>query len=84
METYQGENVAYWLYAEEGKDDVVTEALYARQSQIMDYLGVEFIAKPAVGDNTNYTDAFITSVKNKDGSIDLFAPHAYVRTAMLV
>ncbi len=82
MQGYAG--LLSWMYAEEGRDDVVTEALYARQQRLYEHLGVDLVGTPAVGDNAHYIDAFTTSVKNKDGAIDLFIPHAYASTGQVV
>ena len=62
----------YWV--EESENDVMSEALYARQQKVLDYLGVEIIGSLA-GNYQTYTDGFKTSVKNKDGSVDTLITH---------
>ncbi len=84
MECYQGDGIYKYIYAEEGLGDVLTEALYNRQVKLQDYLGVNLIIKPGEGGNAGYTNAFTTSVKNKDGAIDLFFCQAYVGVVLLV
>ncbi len=84
METYPGDNMLRYMYAEEDLGDVVTSALYKRQQNLLDYLGIDLIGKNADGDNETYPDAFMTSVKNKDGAIDLFICQAYVGVIKIV
>lgn len=68
------------LWVEESKDDVFTEALFARQQKLYDYLGVELYAIQT-GNLNEYGDAFTTAVKNKDGSVDVLVCSAYVSIA---
>lgn len=62
----------YWV--EESENDVMSEALYARQQKVLDYLGVEIIGSNA-GSYQTYAEGFRTSVKNKDGSVDTLITH---------
>ena len=62
----------YWV--EESEGDAMSEAVYARQQKILDYLGVNMIAKNA-GGHMEYSGAFKTAVKNKDGSVDTLLTH---------
>ncbi len=89
MQTYKGDSILEHMWVEKSQGDVVSEALYNRQQKLMDYLGVELIGTPAPGDdsgeyNMTYTNAFATAVKNKDGSVDLFIPNAYVGVPGLI
>ncbi len=84
METYFGDQMLQYMYVEESRGDAVTEALYSRQEKLMEYLGVELIAQNAKGDNDTYINDYTTSIKNKDGSIDLFISQAYVGVVPLV
>ena len=68
------------LWTEESKDDVFTQALYARQEQLYEYLGVELMGIQT-GNLHEYGDAFTTAVKNKDGSVDVLVASAYVNVA---
>ena len=68
------------LWVEESKDDVFTEALFARQEKLYEYLGVELYAVQT-GNLNEYGNAFTTSVKNKDGSVDVLIASAYVSVA---
>ena len=71
------------LWVEESKGDVFTEALFARQEKLYDYLGVELVAIQT-GNLNEYGDAFTTAVKNKDGSVDVLVASAYVNIADFV
>ena len=62
----------YWV--EESENDVMSEALFARQQKVLEYLGVEVIGSLA-GNYTNYVDGFKTAVMNKDGSVDTLISH---------
>ena len=68
------------LWVEESDDDVFTEALFARQQKLYDYLGVELYGIQT-GNLHEYGDAFTTAVKNKDGSVDVLVCSAYVSIA---
>ena len=68
------------LWVEESKDDVFTEALFARQEKLYEYLGVELYAVQT-GNLNEYGSAFTTSVKNKDGSVDVLITSAYISVA---
>ena len=62
----------YWVEYNDG--DVISEAIYARQQQVYDYLGVEIIGSSA-GNYRSYVEPFRTSVTNKDGSVDCLISH---------
>lgn len=65
----------YWV--EESENDAMSEALFARQQKVFDYLGVEIIATEGLG-HDQYGEPFMNAVKNKDGSIDTLLSHAYM------
>ena len=71
------------LYTEKSDSDVLSEALYARQEQLYNYLGVELVGVQT-GNLEVYGEAFTTAVKNKDGSVDVLISSAYVGVAEFV
>ena len=52
----------------------MSEALYARQEKVREWLGVTIKAKSA-GNYQTYIDPFKTAVTNKDGSVDTLITH---------
>ena len=62
----------YWV--EESNDDVLSAALFERQEKVRNYLGVEVYATPTAG-YQEYTEAFITAVKNRSGGVDTLLTH---------
>ena len=72
----QSNNIHYY-WVEESDNDALSEAIYARQQQVYDYLGVDITATQALGHDA-YGQPFMTAVKNKDGSIDTLLSHAYM------
>ena len=76
-------NIDYhWV--EESENDVLSEAIFTRQENVREYLGVEVLGTKHTGDHTNYTEAFKTAVKNKDGSVDTLITHVYAGVPALV
>ncbi len=73
-----------YFWVEEGEGDVISEALYARQQKIYEYLGVEITASVAAGDHLNNYQEFMTSVKNKDGAIDMYFTNTYIGIPTLI
>ena len=71
----------YWV--EESNNDALSEAIYTRQQQIYDYLGVEITATIVDG-HDKYGTPFMTAVKNKDGSVDSLLSHAYMFLATFI
>jgi hypothetical protein len=65
-----------YYFVEEGKNDVLTEAIFARQQKIYEHLGVEIVGS-GYPDFATYTTPFKTAVKNKDGSVDMLLSHVY-------
>ena len=64
----------YWV--KESENDMLTEAVYERQSKVYEYLGVEVIGQ-ATGNYSQYIEPFKTAVKNKDGSVDTLISHVH-------
>ena len=62
----------FWVEKSEG--DTLSEAVYARQEKIKNWIGVEVIAEKASG-HTIYASDFINSVTTKDGSVDVLLTH---------
>ena len=71
-------------YVEESENDVLSEAIFARQEKVRDYLGVEIIGSLTSGNHQTYTETFKTAVKNKDGSVDMMLTHVYDGVPALV
>ncbi|MBQ8409824.1 MAG: hypothetical protein IJY39_13270 [Clostridia bacterium] len=71
-----GTNPKKFYWVEEGEKDAMSEAIYARQTSVYDYLGVEIIGVEA-GVYNEYGDKFKTAVKNKDGSVHALQTHVY-------
>ncbi len=70
-------NVFNYHWIEESKGDTMTEAVYNRQEQVRQYLGVEIVGQNRGGGSAAYVDDFKTAVKNKDDSVHLFVSHVY-------
>jgi hypothetical protein len=71
-----GTNPIKYYWVEEGENDAMSEAIYARQTSVRDYLGVEIVGSEA-GAYDQYADTFKNSVKNKDGSVNVLQTHVY-------
>ena len=63
---------SYWVEKSEG--DAMSEAVYARQEKVRNWIGVEIIGKSA-GNHSTYVQPFRTAVKNQDGSVDTLMTH---------
>ena len=72
----------YWL--EESENDAMSEAVFARQQKVMDWLGVEIMGVGIGLNHNNYIEPFKTAVKNKDGSVDTLLTHVSTGVAGLV
>ncbi|MBE6684142.1 MAG: hypothetical protein E7592_00645 [Ruminococcaceae bacterium] len=70
----------YWV--EESGNDVLSAALFARQEDILNHLGVELYAWHNTEED--YSSAFKTAVKTKSGAIDLMMTHVSINVAGLV
>ena len=83
LSIYHGSNVVKFHWVEEGENDVLTEAIFARQEKIRDYLGVKIVGSEA-GTYTQYAAPFMNSVKTKSGAIDMMLSHVYASIPTLV
>ena len=76
-------NIDYhWV--EESENDVLSEAIFARQENVFEYLGVEVLGTKHSGTHIDYIEPFKTAVKNKDGSVDTLITHVYAGVPALV
>ena len=64
----------YWV--KESQNNALSDAVYARQEKIRDYLGVDIVAIITESEG-RYVEPFKNAVKNKDGSVDLLISHVY-------
>ncbi|MBQ8407987.1 MAG: hypothetical protein IJY39_03905 [Clostridia bacterium] len=71
-------------FVEESENDVLSEAIFARQEKVREYLGVEIVGSLTAGNHQTYTEGFKTAVKNKDGSVDMMLTHVYDGVPSLV
>ena len=62
----------YWVEKSEG--DAMSEAIYARQEKVYNYIGVEIIATSA-GNYKTYVEPFRSAVEKRDGSVDCLISH---------
>ena len=73
LSIFSVDNPIAYHWVEEGSNDAMSESIYHRQMNIYDHLGVEVVGFP-----TGTYEDIMTSVKNKDGSIDTLVAHAYL------
>ena len=83
LSIYEGSNPMKYYWVEESDNDVMSEALFARQEKVRQYLGVNIVGTPA-GTYKEYAEPFKNSVKNKDGSVDTLLSHVYESVASFV
>ncbi len=69
-----GVNPMRFFWVEKSDGDAMSEALYARQQKVYNYLGVEIIGSDA-GDYENYVEPFRNAVEKRDGSVDCLISH---------
>ncbi len=62
----------YWVEEDKIGGNAMSEAVYARQEQVRQYLGVELYAKYEVGNSQVLLEPFRASVKNKDNAVQMF------------
>ena len=84
LKIMQDTNSLKYHYVEESENDVLSEAIFARQEKVREYLGVEIIGSLTDGNHQTYTESFKTAVKNKDGSVDMMLTHVYDGVPSLV
>ena len=83
LSIYHGSNVIKFHWVKESDNDVLSEAIYARQETVREYLGVEIVGSDP-GTYTEYTKPFTSAVKTKNGSIDMMLSHVYAGIPTLV
>ncbi len=83
MQVYGEKNMEY-LWVKESKNNVVSEALYDRQEKIYAYLGANIVSTVCEGTHVTYHEAFLTSVKNKDGAIDILVTNPYMNIPTMI
>lgn len=64
----------YWV--KESSNNSLSDAIYKRQENVRDYLGVDVVLTVTDGEN-RYIEPFKNAVKNKDGSVDMLLSHVY-------
>lgn len=69
-------NIMEYHWVEESENDVLSQAIYSRQQQVFEYLGVDIVGTKA-GTSKTYIDPFKIAIKNKDGSVDTVLTHHY-------
>lgn len=69
-------NIIKYHWVEESDGDALSEAIFDRQEKVHEYLGVEILCTDG-GDYQTYTEAFKTSVKNKDNAYQLMFSHVH-------
>ncbi len=76
-------NLTEYHWVEESSGDVLSEAIYHRQAQVYDYLGVDVVAKE-LEDYLSYTEPFKAAIRNKDDSIQMIITHVHSGVSGLV
>lgn len=71
----------YWV--EESENDVLSQAIYDRQTRVGEYLGIDIYGVRTPTAN-KYIEPFKTAVKNKDGSVHILLTHNYSGVASLI
>ena len=64
----------YWV--KESTNDALSDAVYNRQENVREYLGVEIYGSDTDSED-RYVQPFKTAVQNKDGSVDMLIAHVY-------
>ena len=83
MMIYGGDSAVKFLWVEESDASLLSQAVYERQINLMNHLGVELVYIPTQG-WLGYNEPFKQSVKNKDGAIDVFLPSGYLAIAEMI
>ena len=76
LKIMQDSNTVKYYWVEESEGDAMSEALFARQEKVRDYLGVEVVCETLSG-HTTYTEGFKTAIKNKDDSVHTMITHVH-------
>ena len=83
MLAYGGDSYVKFLWVEESDSSLLSQAVYERQIDLMNHLGVELVCSKTQG-WSGYYEPFKLSVKNKDGAIDVFLPNYYLGIADMI
>ena len=83
MLVYGGADYIRFLWTEESEASLLSQAVYERQVDLMNHLGVELVCTATQG-WTGYYEPFKLSVKNKDGAVDVFLPNYYLGVADMI
>ena len=83
MMVFGGDNAVKFLWVEESDASLLSQAVYERQMDLMNHLGVELVYIPTQG-WLGYNEPFKQSVKNKDGAVDVFLPSGYLAIAEMI
>lgn len=67
-------NPMSYFWVEKSEGDAMSEAIYARQEKVYNYIGVEVIATSA-GNYRTYVEPFRSAVEKKDGSVHCLLSH---------
>ena len=67
-------NPMAYFWVEKSEGDAMSEAIYARQEKVYNYLGVEIVGSSA-GNHSNYVEPFKNAVEKRDGSVDCLLSH---------
>lgn len=83
MMAFGGDSAVKFLWVEESDASLLSQAVYERQMDLMNHLGVELVYIPTQG-WLGYNEPFKQSVKNKDGAVDVFLPSGYLAIAEMI
>lgn len=67
-------NPMAYFWVEKSEGDAMSEAIYARQEKVYNYLGVEIVGSSA-GNHSTYVEPFKNAVEKRDGSVDCLLSH---------
>ena len=70
-------NPMAYFWVEKSEGDAMSEAIYARQEKVYNYLGVEIVGSSA-GNYSTYVGPFKNAVEKRDGSVDCLLSHAQI------
>ena len=64
----------YWV--KEAQNNTLSDAIYKRQEDVRNYLGVEIVGT-AAGTTNTHIEPFKTAIKNKDDSVHMMISHVF-------
>lgn len=76
-------NPPHYYWVEESENDTLSQALYARQQKVNDYLGVNIVATKTQVEG-KYVEPFKNAIMNKDGSVHTLLTHNYLGVNTLI